>query len=58
MGRKTAGWERSYVQGAGDASAASAAATATVEVNSAAVKGINKGNVAKFKFPASEGVND
>jgi len=36
---------------AGDASAATAAATATVEVNSAAVKSINNGNVEKFKFP-------
>ncbi|HEX7687097.1 MAG TPA: hypothetical protein VF453_05300 [Burkholderiaceae bacterium] len=36
---------------AGDASAATDAGTATVEVNNAAVKAINDGNVAKFKFP-------
>jgi filamentous hemagglutinin len=36
---------------AGDASTATAVGTATVEVNSAAVKNINNGNVAKFKFP-------
>ncbi|MCY0911387.1 hypothetical protein [Massilia antarctica] len=44
----TATWPRSA---AGDASASTAAATATVEVNSAAVKAINNGQVAKFKFP-------
>jgi filamentous hemagglutinin len=36
---------------AGDASAATDAATATVEVNSQAVKAMNNGQVAKFKFP-------
>jgi len=36
---------------AGQASAATAETTATVEINSAAVKSINNGNVAKFKFP-------
>jgi len=36
---------------AGDASAATEATTATVEVNSQAVKALNNGNVAKFKFP-------
>lgn len=36
---------------AGDASAAPDLATATVEVNSAAVKATNNGKVAKFKFP-------
>ena len=34
-----------------DASGATDAATAKIKVNSAAVKGINSGNVAKFKFP-------
>lgn len=37
---------------AGQASAATAETTATVEINSAAVKNINNGNVAKFKFPS------
>lgn len=36
---------------AGDASAATDATTATVEVNSQAVKAMNNGKVAKFKFP-------
>jgi filamentous hemagglutinin len=36
---------------AGQASAATATTTATVEINSAAVRNINNGNVAKFKFP-------
>ncbi|WP_322004714.1 hemagglutinin repeat-containing protein [Paraburkholderia tropica] len=37
---------------AGQASVATADTTATVEINSAAVKNINNGNVAKFKFPS------
>jgi hypothetical protein len=36
---------------AGQASSATATTTATVEINSSAVKSINNGNVAKFKFP-------
>ncbi|WP_143130375.1 hypothetical protein [Paraburkholderia sartisoli] len=36
---------------AGQASTATATTTATVEINSAAVRNINNGNVAKFKFP-------
>lgn len=36
---------------AGKASSKTDAATATVEINSAAVKSVNSGNVAKFKFP-------
>ena len=44
---------------AGDASAATDATTATVEVNSQAVKSVNNGNVAKFKFPKTQkGVGD
>ena len=38
-------------RGAGDAFAAAATATATVEVNSAAFKTIHQGGVANFKFP-------
>lgn len=41
---------------AGDASASTAAPTATVEVNSAAVKAINNGNVVKFAFHGHENV--
>lgn len=37
---------------AGQASAATAETTETVEINSAAVKNISNGNVAKFKFPS------
>lgn len=37
---------------AGDASASTAAATATVEVSSTAIKAINAGKVAKFEFPS------
>ncbi|MDF0606999.1 hypothetical protein HZU77_015330 [Neisseriaceae bacterium TC5R-5] len=37
---------------ASQASAKTAATTATVEINSAAIKSINNGKIAKFKFPA------
>ena len=36
---------------AGQASSKTAGDTATVEVNSSAVKAINRGEIAKFKFP-------
>jgi filamentous hemagglutinin len=37
---------------AGQASSKTTESTATVEINSPAVKDINNGNVAKFKFPS------
>jgi filamentous hemagglutinin len=37
---------------AGDAGVSTMSSTATVEINSQAVRVINSGNVAKFKFPS------